>query len=106
MQSIFNIRVERDVPAAMRDGTKLYADIYSPSSGGPFPVILIRLPYDKTKAESSAYAHPSWYARQGYLVVVQDTRGRWRSEGEFYPFKYEMEDGYDTVEWAAGLPRS
>ena len=74
--------VERDMPAQMRNGTTLYADVYRPSSGGPFPVILMRLPYDKAQAESNVtYHHPSWYAQQGYVVVVQDTRGRWRSEG-------------------------
>lgn len=95
------------MPARMRDGTTLYADVYRPSNGGPFPIILMRLPYDKVQAESNvAYHHPSWYARNGYMVVVQDTRGRWRSEGDFYPFAHEAEDGYDTVEWAASLPNS
>ncbi len=98
--------MERDVPVRMRDGTTLYADVYRPSSGGPFPVILMRLPYDKTQAESITYRHPSWYARHGYIVVVQDTRGRWSSEGDFYPFANEAEDGYDSVEWAASLPHS
>ncbi len=99
--------VERDVPAQMRDGTTLYADVYRPSSSGPFPVVLMRLPYDKTQAQNNVtYHHPSLYARQGYMVVVQDTRGRWRSEGDFYPFAQEAEDGYDTVEWAASLPHS
>lgn len=101
-----NVTVEHDVVAEMRDGTRLYADVYRPSGGGPFPAILMRLPYDKSQAENITYANPVWYARQGYMVVVQDTRGRWRSEGEFYPFRYEADDGYDTVEWAAGLPES
>lgn len=99
-----DITVEYDVPARMRDGTTLYADVYRPTRGGPFPVLLMRLPYDKTQAEALTYHHPAWYARQGFMVVVQDTRGRWRSEGEFYPFAFEAEDGYDTVEWAASLP--
>jgi uncharacterized protein len=98
--------LERDVPARMRDGTTLYADVYRPSGGGPFPVLLMRLPYDKTQAASVTYRHPSWYASHGYAVVVQDTRGRWRSEGDFYPFAHEAEDGYDTVEWAASLPHA
>src|SRR5437764_2014582 len=95
--------VERDVPAQMRDGTTLYADVYRPSGGGPFPVILMRDPYNKTLAQSLTYHHPSFYARQGYVVVVQDARGRWRSEGDFYPFTHEAEDGSDSVEWAASL---
>jgi putative CocE/NonD family hydrolase len=98
------INVKRNVPGQMRDGTILYADIYYPQGEGPFPAILMRLPYDKTHGQDYVYAHPSWFARHGYLVVVQDTRGRWQSEGEFYILKYEMADGYDTVEWVAGLP--
>jgi putative CocE/NonD family hydrolase len=66
----------------------------------------MRLPYDKTQAANVPYRHPSWYASHGYVVIAQDTRGRWRSEGDFYPFVHEAEDGYDTVEWAASLPHS
>jgi putative CocE/NonD family hydrolase len=88
----------------MRDGVTLYADVYRPAGDGPFPVVLMRLPYNKTQAEDINYTHPSWYARHGYIVIVQDTRGRYRSEGEFIPFLHEAEDGYDTIEWAARLP--
>ncbi len=98
------VRVERNVPCRMRDGVILAADVYRPAGDGPFPVILMRLPYDKTQAENISYSHPSWYARHGYLVVVQDVRGSWASEGEFRPFHHEAEDGYDTIEWAAHLP--
>lgn len=98
------VTVEYNVPAVMRDGTTLYADVYRPEGEGPWPVILMRLPYDKTSAENISYTDPSWYARQGYLVVVQDVRGTAASEGDFVPFQHEAEDGYDTVEWAATLP--
>lgn len=98
--------VERDVPVKMRDGTILSADIYRPGEDDSYPVIVMRLPYDKTQAQVNTYAHPAWYAQQGYIVVVQDTRGRWSSEGEFYPFQDESNDTYDTVEWAAALPGS
>ncbi|MBX6341573.1 MAG: CocE/NonD family hydrolase [Thermomicrobiaceae bacterium] len=101
-----SVEVEENVPARMRDGTTLYADVYRPATGGPFPVILMRLPYNKTQAQDITYHHPAWYARHGYIVVVQDTRGRWRSEGDFYPFAHEADDGYDSVEWAAALPGS
>ena len=63
------VEVERNVPSRMRDGTVLYADIYRPKGDGPWPVLLIRQPYDKTQAENLSYAHPSWYARYGYMVV-------------------------------------
>jgi uncharacterized protein len=101
------ITVETDVPAQMQDGTVLYADIYRPSSGGPFPVILMRSPYDKRQAQcGSGYRHPAWYAQHGYMVVVQDVRGRYRSGGDFYPFANEANDGFDTVEWASSLPHA
>ncbi|MEZ5101277.1 MAG: CocE/NonD family hydrolase [Thermoleophilia bacterium] len=100
-----DVTVERDVPCAMRDGTILRADVYRPARGGPFPVLLQRLPYDKTAAQANVgFAHPSWYARHGYVVVVQDCRGRTASEGEWVPFVHEAEDGYDTIAWAASLP--
>ncbi len=97
------VTIERNVPCRLRDGVILYADVYRPEAPDPLPVILMRVPYDKTQAETVTYAHPSWYARHGYLVVIQDTRGRWTSEGRFYPFLNEAEDGYDTIEWAARL---
>jgi putative CocE/NonD family hydrolase len=104
---LLGVDVERDVPCTMRDGVVLRADVYRPLGGGVHPVLLLRLPYDKTAANSNwGYSHPSWYARQGYMVVVQDTRGRYTSGGAFYPFLNEAEDGYDTVEWAAALPGS
>ncbi len=96
----YGVIVEHNAVAAMRDGTKLRADIYRPRAEGKFPVLLVRTPYDKTQElEFGVKA-----ATQGYVVVAQDVRGRYRSEGVWYPFKYESQDGYDTVEWAAALP--
>jgi putative CocE/NonD family hydrolase len=88
----------------MSDGVTLFADVYRPVGDGAYPVILMRLPYDKTQAENITYAHPSWYARRGYIVVVQDARGTGTSEGHFYPFRDEAQDGYDTIVWASQLP--
>jgi len=98
----YEVIVERGVPAKMRDGVVLRADIYRPKAEGKFPVLLTRTPYDK---RGSMDFGPLGAAR-GYVVVVQDTRGRFTSEGDWYPFKYESQDGYDTVEWAAALPYS
>ncbi len=98
------VEIERDVPAEMHDGTILYSDIYRPVGLQSAPVLLVRTPYNKTTALTSVYAHPVWYARFGYMVVVQDTRGRWKSEGEWYPFRHEIRDGRDTIKWAAKLP--
>jgi putative CocE/NonD family hydrolase len=101
-QSASEVSVERGVAMKTRDGVTLYADIYRPAGEGPFPVLLQRTPYDKNNA--SVFAHQA--VARGFMVVVQDVRGRYTSEGEWYPFKHETDDGYDTVEWAAALPHS
>ena len=85
-----------------RDGVTLYSDIYRPRADGKFPVILMRTPYDKSVSWAVAPAYQ--IASHGYVVIVQDVRGRYTSEGEWYPFRHESEDGYDAVEWAAALP--
>lgn len=94
--------IERNVPARMRDGVILRADIYRPKAEGKFPVLLTRTPYNKTGEISLGVKA----AERGYVLIAQDTRGRYASEGEWYPFKHESQDGYDTVEWAASLPYS
>src|SRR5438309_10411211 len=100
-----SISVDLDVPATMRDGTVLRANVYRPVDGGPWPVLLTRLPYGKDLPLGSSVVDPVQAARRGYLVVVQDTRGRFASDGEDWePFRGEPEDGYDTVGWAAALP--
>jgi len=96
------IVVERNVPARMRDGVILRADIYRPKAEGKFPVLLVRTPYDKTGEMGFAVKA----AERGYVAIAQDVRGRFESGGEWYPFKWESQDGYDTVEWAASLPYS
>ena len=98
----YEVVVERGVPAKMRDGVVLRADIYRPKAEGKFPVLLTRTPYDKRgEMDFGPMA-----AARGYVVVAQDVRGRYTSEGEWYTFKNESQDGYDTVEWAAALPYS
>ncbi len=101
-QAASEIVVERGVAMKTRDGVSLRADIYRPAGEGTFPVLLTRTPYNKDgDAELARKA-----AARGYMVVVQDVRGRYTSEGEWYPFKHETDDGFDTVEWAAALPHS
>jgi putative CocE/NonD family hydrolase len=97
-----------DIGVPMRDGTTLSADVYRPQvpAGREVPVILMRLPYDKAAAQRYVYEPPEFYARHCYLVVIQDVRGQYGSEGVFYPFRDEARDGYDSVEWAARLPGS
>ncbi|UBF29364.1 CocE/NonD family hydrolase [Kovacikia minuta CCNUW1] len=89
-----------------RDGVRLDADLYYPDAAGPFPVLLMRQPYGRAIASTVVYAPPTWYAAHGYLVVIQDVRGRGTSEGEFKLFAHEINDGYDTILWAANLPGS
>jgi uncharacterized protein len=95
-----------------RDGVRLDADLYYPPSEvrgevqGEYPVLLMRQPYGRSIASTVVYAHPSWYAAQGYIVVIQDVRGRGTSQGEFKLFESEIEDGEDAVTWAATLPHS
>jgi len=101
-QERFEVTAERHVAAKMRDGVTLRADIYRPKAEGKFPVLLVRTPYDKTNSMEFGLRA----AARGYVVVEQDVRGRFESEGEWYPFKNETQDGYDTVEWAAALPYS
>jgi len=100
----FKVVVERDLPMRTRDGVTLYADVYRPDAEGRFPVLVIRTPYDKS--QEMALTEKDYFPPRGYVVVVQDTRGRFGSEGEFYPFIHEARDGYDAIEWAADLPWS
>jgi len=89
-----------------RDGVRLDADVYYPEGDGPFPVLLMRQPYGRAIASTVVYAPPQWYAAHGYIVVIQDVRGRGTSEGDFSLFATEIADGSDTVRWAATLPQS
>jgi uncharacterized protein len=98
------VSVQRNLEMRTRDGVTLRSDVWRQAGGGPFPVLLMRTPYDKTQASTINYAHPGWYAEQGYLVVLQDVRGCWASEGDFEPFAHEQLDGHDAIEWAASLP--
>ena len=98
----YQVTIEQGVPVKMRDGVTLRADICRPKSEGKFPVLLTRTPYDKNGAVGFCLQA----ATHGYAVIAQDVRGRYASEGDWYPFKYESQDGYDTVEWAAALPYS
>ncbi len=99
-----DVTVERDVECALPDGVVLRADVYRPAAEVSLPVLLMRMPYGKTTGGANwGYAHPAWYASRGYVVAVQDVRGRYASDGEFTPFVHETRDGYDSVEWAAGL---
>jgi len=92
--------LEQMVP--MRDGVKLGTNIYLPEGQGPWPVVLERTPYNKDVLGGSGGV---WTGR-GYALVIQDVRGKFKSEGGYRPFQDDVNDGFDTVEWAAKQPWS
>src|SRR5262249_55463893 len=96
------VRIETGVGTQTRDGVKLVSDVYRPDADGRYPTVVQRTPYDRKDETMDAMP----LAAAGYAVVVQDTRGRFGSDGEFYPFRHEAADGYDTIEWAAAQPWS
>jgi uncharacterized protein len=93
------VRLERGVACQLSDGITLVSDHYYPRGEGPWPTLLMRQPYGRDIASTVVYAHPAWFARHGYHVVIQDVRGRGGSAGEFYPFRHEGHDGTETIAW-------
>jgi putative CocE/NonD family hydrolase len=97
------VRLERGVRCVLSDGVALVSDHYYPSSelhgSGPWPTLLMRQPYGRDIASTVVYAHPMWFARHGYHVVIQDVRGRGDSDGDFYAFRHESKDGAETIAW-------
>lgn len=93
------VRLERGVQCPLSDGVVLVSDHYYPAGEGPWPTLLMRQPYGRDIASTVVYAHPVWFARHGYHVVIQDVRGRGGSGGDFYPFRHEAKDGAETIAW-------
>src|SRR5947209_6574727 len=97
-----------DQPVTMRDGTVLYADVYLPAGPGPWPALLERTPYNKDNSPEVQVGAPAYFAAAGYAVVIQDVRGRFKSEGQHHPFANDgwgaNRDGLESVEWAAAQP--
>jgi putative CocE/NonD family hydrolase len=109
------MRVEHDLVVVARDGVPLATDIYRPTEGEPFPVLLERTPYDKSAPSRSertaAQAQPrsraevaAYFVAHGYAVVYQDCRGRYKSGGRFTKYLSEAADGYDTLAWLMRQP--
>ena len=99
----FRVRAELNIPCPMRDGVVLRADVYRPEAGIPVPALVMRLPYGKQVWLAQGVPGPADIAAAGYIIVVQDVRGRHASEGCFGAVAQESDDGYDTVQWAAEL---
>jgi putative CocE/NonD family hydrolase len=102
------MRVEKNIMVPMRDGTRLATDLYVPDSPGRYPIIVERTPYNKENATMMWTGTHTYLVEKGYVVAVQDTRGRFASEGVWYPLRDdawgERQDGRDTVEWLACHP--
>ncbi len=98
------IRILRYREVPMRDGVKLYADVYLPRAEGRYPTLVVRTPYGVQR--DGVHETMMKFAQRGYAVVMNDTRGRYESEGKWEPFRTEAKDGYDTIEWAAKQPWS
>ncbi len=99
--------IEKNISCTLSDGTILRADVYRPNTESEYPVLMLRLPYDKeTPRYYDEYLEVPRMVEAGYVVILQDVRGRFASEGEFFPCIHEAQDGYESVEWAANLPYS
>ena len=99
---------QANIEARMRDGVILRADVYRPTTSQPVPVILMRTQYGKAAAQvqPARFQTPEWFSSHCYIVVIQDIRGQGASDGDFYEYARDRDDGYDSVEWAARLPGS
>ncbi|MCH9038175.1 MAG: CocE/NonD family hydrolase [Chloroflexi bacterium] len=105
MATQYSIKVDFNVPVTMRDGVTLYADVFRPDAAGQFPGLITRTPYDKgAQANRVGTLDAIRAATNGFATVVQDVRGRFASEGDFYTFVNEINDGYDSIEWLADQP--
>ncbi len=103
----YDVVMAQNLRVPMRDGVRLAADLYRPARGadplpGAFPTLLVRTPYDKAGLPNRTWG--DYFARRGYNLLVQDVRGRYASEGEFYLLAREAEDGYDTCAWLVAQP--
>src|SRR5882724_1330699 len=96
--------VEKNVMVSMRDGVRLATDIYRPGGEGQFPVVLIRTPYGSETAEFAKRG--AYYVAHGYVLAVQDCRGKYDSEGDWYGKRDEGKDGSDAITWLGTRPWS
>jgi putative CocE/NonD family hydrolase len=100
----YKVRMQHNVRIPMRDGVELSADIYRPDADGKFPVLLLRTPYSNNTP--GAVDQSRFFAERGYVVAQEDVRGRYDSDGKFYAFRNEPNDGFDTDEWLGTQPWS
>ncbi|NKB68780.1 MAG: CocE/NonD family hydrolase [Candidatus Latescibacteria bacterium] len=103
LEGLHEVHLESDVLVGVRDGVRLATDIYFPAANGqplsgPFPAVLHRTPYNKREVESGA-GFGRFFAQRGYISIIQDCRGTYRSEGDVDFLVPEAEDGFDTLQW-------
>src|SRR5437762_1742614 len=107
-QPQYEVVLDKAVTVPMRDGTLLAADIYRPTAAGRFPAVVERTPYNREESVILRTQTPQFMAARGFVFVVQDVRGRWGSDGIWYPFIDDgwgdNQDGYDTIAWVAEQP--
>ncbi len=107
-QPRYEVTFDRSVMIPMRDGTRLAADIYRPKAAGSFPAVVERTPYNREESVILRTKTPQFLAERGFAFIVQDVRGRFGSEGIWYPFRDdgwgENRDGFDTIAWIAEQP--
>jgi putative CocE/NonD family hydrolase len=107
-QAPYEIVIDRAVLVPMRDGTRLAADVYRPAAPGRYPALVERTPYNRAESVILRTETPQFFARRGFVFVVQDVRGRFGSEGTWYPFVDDgwgkNRDGHDTIAWMAAQP--
>lgn len=100
-----DVRIQRDVTMITEEGIKLVAEVYHPEGETKTPTILVRIPFSNTfKNRLGADAIGNFWASRGYTVVIQGTRGRYKSGGDFYPLRHEHDDGLETLGWIARQP--
>ena len=107
VEAVYEIVPTKNVMVAMRDGVRLGTDIYRPARNGvpvegKFPTLLERTPYNKDGAAATA----NYFVARGYVVVMQDVRGRYQSEGHWRPIRDDPNDGFDTATWIGAQPWS
>lgn len=103
---LYEVVVEEHLVMTARDGTALVADVFRPDAPGRHPTLVMRTPYGRRhRGQLAQNSEVTFYPQRGYVVVIQDVRGRGESQGRYRPFA-EGPDTYDAIEWAASLPWS
>lgn len=103
--SEYRVQTDRDAVMTTSDGVNLVANVYRPETNEKSPTVLVRIPFTQTwKNDLAADVIGNFWASRGYNVVIQGTRGRYKSGGMFYPLREERRDGIETLRWLSRQP--